>query len=133
MAHTSSWSFPNLIDPTRNCVSIVEDNASITNRTRLLLLSDRTSLYHNPNFGAGLRRYIFQYNNANTIARIQDDIKEQLYQFEPCVVSEDTEFADGLLFTGDTADANFNHVKMTVGLKTIYGDRVRIGLEDNEP
>ena len=130
MSRTSSWSFPNLIDPTRNCVSTLEDNASIVNRSRLLILTNPTELYHNPKFGVGLKKYLFQYNNANTITKIQQDIREQLDRFEPCVVADDTTFADGLLFTGTDEAENPNHVKMTVGLVTIYGDEVEINVVD---
>lgn len=131
MSRTSSWNFPNLIDPTRNCINVVEDNKSIVNRTRLLMLTDPTELYHNPKFGVGLKKYLFQYNNANTIARIQDNIREQLNLFEPCVISDNTQFADGLLFTGDEDTTNPNHVKMTVGLETIYGDDITVKLNDS--
>ena len=130
MSRTSSWKFPNLIDPARNRINIVEDDASIVNRSRLLMLTNPTELYHNPDFGVGLRKYVFQYNNANTIARMQGNIKEQLAEFEPCVVADETMFADGLIFTGENESENPNHVKMTVGLKTVYGDEVTIGLND---
>ncbi len=126
MARTSSWNFPNLIDPTRNCINVAEDDASIVNRTRLLMLTDPTELYHNPEFGVGLRKYLFQYNNANTIARIQDNIKVKLDQYEPCVVASETQFADGLLFSEDTLQDHPNHVKMTIGLRTTYSDQITV-------
>jgi phage baseplate assembly protein W len=131
MSRTNSWSFPNLIDPTRNCVSIVEDDKSIVNRSRLLMLSDPTELYNNPTFGVGLKKYMFQYNNENTKARMQDNIREELRLFEPCVVADDTTFADGLIFTGDGDTYEHpNHFKMTVGLRTVFGDDLSVELND---
>jgi len=131
MAKTTSWAFPNMIDPSRNKVQIVEDDASVVNRVRLLMLSDPTELYNEPQFGLGLKRYLWQYNNANTRAIIQSKIVEQLTLFEPSVESESTSFADGLLFTGEEnipSSQEFNQLKMTVGLHTIYGDDLTVNL-----
>lgn len=128
MAHTTSWAFPNMLDPARNKVSTLEDNASIVNRTRLLMLTDPTELYNNPRFGVGLKRYLWQYNNDNTRAIIQDRIKLQLNEYEPCVDAESTQFSDGLLFSGDTMNTaqSFNQLKMTVAVQTIYKDNLTI-------
>lgn len=131
MAKTTSWAFPNMIDPSRNKVQIVEDDASVVNRVRLLMLSDPTELYNEPQFGLGLKRYLWQYNNANTRAIIQSKIIEQLTLFEPSVEPEATSFADGLLFTGEEnipSSQEFNQLKMTVGLHTIYGDDLTVNL-----
>ena len=131
MAKTTSWAFPNMIDPSRNKVQIVEDDASVVNRVRLLMLSDPTELYNEPQFGLGLKRYLWQYNNANTLAIIQSKIIEQLTLFEPSVEPESTSFADGLLFTGEEnipSSQEYNQLKMTVGLHTIYGDELNVNL-----
>lgn len=127
---TNSLSFPNMIDPVRNRVATKTDNASVVNRTRLLMLTEPTELYNEPTFGVGLKRYLFQYNNENVKAMIKDKIVEQLRMFEPCCDAQATEFSDGLLFTGDTDTQDFNVLKMSVGLKTIYGDVETINLSD---
>lgn len=134
MAQTSSIAFPNMIDPVRNTVNTYEDNQSVVNRSRLLLLTEPTELYNEPTFGAGLRRFIWQYNNANNKARIKDKIIEQLDTFEPCVDATKTTFADGLLFTEGALDvndySNMNNVKMTVALKTKFGADLSIDFSD---
>lgn len=135
MSKTNSIKFPNLIDVASNRVGLYTDNESVVNRTRLLFLSDPTSLYNNPNFGLGLRRYQFQYNNKNIVAIIQDQMVEQLKLNEPCVDPEKTTFAPGLLFSEDSPSnlvADFNTLKMTVGLKTIYNDELEVELNGNE-
>lgn len=131
MAYTNSWSWPNLLNPAQNQVAIVEDDVSIVNRTRLLILSDPTSLYNSPTFGVGLSRYLWQYNNENQKAIIRDRIVEQLKLFEPDVVPEKTQFADGLLFTGSQSDAieqDYNQLKMTVLLCTNYHTEIEVNL-----
>lgn len=128
---TNSISFPNMFDPVRNRVAVKTDNASVVNRTRLLMLTEPTELYNEPTFGVGLKRYLWQYNNDNTKALIKDKIKEQLRLFEPCVDAEATVFTDGLIFSGSREETqNFNKLEMSVGLKTIYGDVETINLAD---
>jgi len=133
MSNTSSWAFPNMLDPVRNHVAVLEDDASVVNRVRLLMLTDPTELYNEPRFGVGLKRYLWQYNNENTKAQIKTRINDQLDMFEPSVYAEQTQYTDGLMFTGSIADQDTvddNHLKMTVGLHTIYGDELIVKLND---
>lgn len=133
MARTTSLQFPNMFDVARNKVAVMEDNTSIVNRTRLLILSEPTSLYNDPDFGVGLKRHLWHYNNANEYAIIKDRIVAQLRINEPCVVADSTQFAEGLLFTGDSngiPTQEYNELKMTVGLKTIYNDELEVELDE---
>lgn len=133
MANTTSLSFPNMFDIARNKVAVIEDNQSIVNRSRLLMLTEPTELYNEPTFGVGLKQYIFQYNTPNKRAIVQDRIKDQLRLHEPYVNPDDTQFADGLLFTGsdtDQVNQEYNKLKMTVALSCIYGDKVEVTLNN---
>lgn len=131
--NTCSINFPNMLDVSRNQVAVAVDNASVTNRCRLLILSDPTEMSYDIPFGVGLTKYLFQYNNENTKARIKQDIIDKLAMYEPKVNATETQFADGLLFTGsddpDVSAQQFNELKMTVGLKTIYGDKIDVRFE----
>lgn len=131
--HTNSLAFPNMFSVSRNVVNVLEDDASIVNRCRLLLLSDPTALYNSPTFGAGLKRFLFQYNSDNTKVIIKDRIKKQLDEFEPCVLADETQFSDGLLYSGSNNIDNYadtNKLTMTVGLKTSYGNVVSINTDN---
>lgn len=120
-----------MFDVVRNRVAVLEGNASIVNRTRLLMLTEPTELYNAPTFGVGLKKYLFQYNNDNVKAMIQDRIKDQLRLFEPCCDADATDFADGLIFSGSQDNAqNFNRLEMSVGLKTIFGDVAQVNMSD---
>ena len=134
MPHTNSLAFPNMFSVSRNVVNVLTDDASVVNRTRLLLLSDPTALYNSPTFGAGLKRYLFQYNSENTKTLIQDRIRKQLGEFEPYVLADETQFSDGLLYSGSSDGienyADANKLKMTIGLKTSYGDVVSINTDN---
>ena len=121
-----------MIDVARNRVGVLSDNQSIVNRTRLLILTEPTEVYDNPDQGVGLRRHLWQYKNENEIAIIRDRIKDQIVKHEPCVDAEKTSFAEGLLFTGseDELEAReHDKVKMTIGLQTIYNDQVDVEVD----
>ena len=134
MANTTSLSFPNMFDIARNRVGILEDNQALVNRTRLLILTEPTELYNSPTFGVGLKRYLWQYNTANTKAIIQDRIVDQVREHEPYAVANKTIFADGLIFTepGGSIEQDFNKLKMTVGLHPLYGDVVHIDIDTTQ-
>lgn len=139
MANTTSLAFPNMFDPVHNRVNTLEDSNSIVNRTRLLMLTDPTSLYNEPNQGVGLRRFKFQYNTngenntENQKAKIRDLTVEQLRIHEPCVVPDETQWADGLLFTGRIHDNRIkpNTLEMTIALRTIYDSAVEVDLNSD--
>jgi len=126
MANTESLHWPNLFDVSRNRMSVATDSQSIVNRVKLLLLTEPTELYMSPTYGVGLKKYLFTYNTDNTLAMIKDNIIEQLRLWEPCVIPEQTEVQKGLLFSGDTDATDVNHAKLTVVLKSKYGDTLTV-------
>lgn len=132
MAATTSLSFPQMFDIARNRVGVLEDNTSIVNRAKLLIMTEPTELYNSPDFGVGLKRHLWTYNTENQRAIIRDRIKSQLSLHEPYCDPEKTLFADGLLYTdseGDTIVQEYNKLKMTVGIITVFGDELSISFD----
>ena len=132
MANTNSLSFPNLFNVSQNKVSVAEDTASIVNRTRLMMLTEPTELYHSPDFGLGLKEHLWKYNNENEVAIIKDKFIQQLRLYEPCVIPEKTQFISGLLYTGtDTQNIHHDHniLKLTAVISTIYGDTLELDID----
>ena len=133
MAYTNSWAWPNIFNVSQNQVNVVEDNKSIVSRTRLLILSEPTSLFNSPDFGVGLKRHLWQYNTENQKAIIKDRIVAQLKLNEPSVFPEKTQYANGLLFTGSPSDdinQDYNQLKMTVAVVTNYNETLEVTAED---
>lgn len=127
----TSYSWPNMFDVARGKVSLYQDAKSITNRVKLLLLTDPTELHMNPTFGVGLRKYMFRYNNDNAVAMIKENLIEQLRMWEPSVIAEETQVTRTDVDSGNysdysTAVAEKNHLKLTVVLKTNYGETVTV-------
>ena len=134
--NTASWAWPNIFNISQNRVAIYEDNKSIVSRGRLLMLTEPTELYNEPNHGVGLRRYMFRYTRDNVKAEICDRCKIQFGLHDPSIDAPNTQWSDGLKFTG--SDDNItepneaaSHLKMTLALKTIYGDTVTLDLNDD--
>lgn len=133
--NTVSIGFPNLFDVSRNRVATLKDNMSVVNRVKLLLLTDPTELYMNPNFGVGLKRYLFQYNNDNVVAQIKDRLIEQLRLWEPCVDADKTTVVRGLAYSGDTtfdSAAEQDDLNLTVTVYTIYGEKLDITINGDQ-
>ena len=130
---TNSIPWPNMINVTQNEVAVITDENSVVNRSKLLILTEPTEIYNEPNQGVGLKRHLFKYNNENEKAIIKDRIVEQLRIHEPQCTADHTQFADGLLFTGtpqsETAQ-NYNKLEMTVAIETKFGATVSVSFED---
>lgn len=134
-AKTTSIAFPNMLDPASNLVNTLEDDVSIVNRTRLLMLTEPSELYGNPDFGVGLKRHLFKYNTDNEKAILQDRIKVQLRLHEPYSVPENTQFVDGLLYTGSddgiSKIQDQNRLKFTMAVCTTYSTKLDIEMNDD--
>ena len=129
MAKTTSLAFPNMFNITNNQVSVLEDTASVGNRTRLMILTEPTELYNNPDFGVGLKRHLWKYNTERGL--VKDKITEQLRLHEPCVYPEKTTYSDGLLFSGSPANnpaLESNTLSLTVALQTVFKDTAQVTL-----
>ena len=136
MANTTSIAWPNMFNVSQNSVAVLEDNASVVNRTKLLILTEPTEVYNEPEQGVGLKRHLWKYNTENEKSIIKDRIIAQLRLHEPSVYPDETQFADGLLFTGAVASSEpyqqYNTLNMTVAVKSVFGDVVDITLNTDD-
>lgn len=134
-AKTTSLAFPRMLNPSQNTVNVLSDNESIVNRSRLLILTEPTELYGDPEFGVGLKRHLFKYNTDNEKAMIKDRIVAQLRLHEPYCIPDNTQFADGLLFTGTQDSVNsmqdINRLKMTMSIQTTYSSTIEVTVNSN--
>ena len=125
-----------MFDVARNKVGLYNDVKSITSRVKLLMLTEPTEMFRCPNFGVGLRKYMFSYNNDNTIALIRDKLVEQLRLWEPAVIPEETKVTRGLTYSRDTTvteDSNaLNKLELTVTLTTTYLQVISFGIDEND-
>ena len=134
MAETTSLAFPNMFNITANQVSVIEDTNSVANRTRLLILTEPTELYNNPDFGVGLKRHLWHYNNEAERGLVRDRITEQLRLHEPCVYPEQTQYSDGLLFSSTqvpTVLEEHNTMALTVAMQTVFKEEAKVSLNYN--
>lgn len=131
MAETTSLAFPNMFNIATNQVSVIEDTTSVANRTRLLILTEPTELYNNPDFGVGLKRHLWKYNNDAERGLVKDRITQQLRLHEPSVYPEKTKYSDGLLFSEATTPEH-NTMALTVSLQTVFKNEVSVELNSTD-
>jgi hypothetical protein len=126
-----------MFDGARNRVAVLEDDASVTNRTRLLLLSCPGQLYNGVDFGVGLPRTQLQYNTPVAHAVLEQRIKDQLAKYEPMVYPEMTvlnkrpanKYGD---INGDAEEIAPNKLEATVAIVTRFSEiEVDIRMEDS--
>lgn len=123
--NTCSFSFPNIFDVAKNTVATNSDKDSILSRVKLLLLTEPTELYGEPDFGVGLKKFLFRYNTDNIIPEIRDRIVDQLEKWEPTVNAQLTK-----LQRSETTSSRVepDHLKLTLIIYTIYGDELSLDL-----
>ena len=131
---TSSLSWPHMFNVVQNTVSVFTDANAVSSRSKLLILTEPTEIYNEPNQGVGLRKHMFKYNNENERAIIRDQIVDQLRLHEPQCVPEHTKFVDGLIYSGSTSKESMVHVnklEMTVTIETVFGALANISIESD--
>lgn len=65
-----------------------EGEANVRENIRIVLLTEPGERLRRPEFGAGLRRFLFEPNNPGTRQRIRESIEEALTRWEPRVSLE---------------------------------------------
>ena len=130
----TSWAWPNMFDVARSKISLYSDAQSIVNRVKLLLLTDPTELYMVPNFGVGLKKFMFRYKGDNTAAMVKDALIEQLRLWEPSVIPEDTVVSQGLEYSrsGTVSSNTPDTFELTITLKTRYGQELTFGISQED-
>ncbi|MCM1224572.1 MAG: hypothetical protein NC548_60000 [Lachnospiraceae bacterium] len=135
MANATSIAWPNMFNISQNRVAVYEDNKAIVSRGRLLMLTESTEVYNEPDQGVGLKRYMYRYHHDNVKAEICDRAKVQFGLHDPKVDAPNIQWADGLKFTGsedniETVNSGASHLKMTMALPTTYGEVINMNLND---
>lgn len=130
---TNSWAFPNIFNVAQNTVAVNEDEQAIVNRVKLLMLTEPTEIYNEPNQGVGLKRYLWQYNTENLKQLIIDRLVEQLRIHEPYVNPDGTQWVSGNLFTGsDDSEISqkYNSLEMTISVETSFGSTISVDFDN---
>lgn len=82
----NSLGFPKMFS--NSTTLVLPDKKATQSNLRLLLLSDRGSLFGDPYFGSNLKKLLFDQNNKILIDIIIDDIYSTILTFMPQLVVE---------------------------------------------
>lgn len=76
------WSFPLAVGPDDE-INMVADEDDIRQAIRIILETDPGERVMRPDFGAGLRRMVFEPINTSTMALVQQRVEAALVAWEP--------------------------------------------------
>ena len=76
-----SIAFPNFLKSAKT--DLVQDNQATLQNLRLLLASERKSLFGDPYYGTNLKRFLFEQNNQIIKDLIIDEIYTAILEFMP--------------------------------------------------
>ena len=105
-----SPSLPLSIDPingfsnNQTIIEVVQQNL------KMLLLTSPGERIMDPNFGVGMRRFLFDQNDSNTHSRIKTRIKKQVADYMSFIEIEDVIFA----FEGNDSMIKSNGLLVTI-------------------
>lgn len=118
-----------MINIAQNSIGILQDSNSIKNRLALLIKTEPTELFMNPEFGVGLKQYMWQYNNDTMRPIIEQKLVDKITQFEPSVIPESIEFKqthDASITDATVTQEEANTFNITIVMQTNYGDTIEI-------
>ncbi len=112
------WSFP--VKPVNGALTYARYETDIEQAMQIILLTAPGERPMLPDFGAGLRNYVFEPNSAATRARIADAVRKSLIDWEPRITVENVEVTPG-----DNADNEILiHVDYVVRATNVAYNRV---------
>jgi phage baseplate assembly protein W len=76
------WAFPPRIEPDGR-IAVAEYEEDIRQAIRIILGTDRGERVMRPDFGAGLRSFVFEPVNTTTMALVRARVEDALVEWEP--------------------------------------------------
>jgi len=83
---------PLQIDPTNGFLNNHTEISAVIQDLKMLLLTSPGERVMDPNFGVGMRNYVFEQNNPSTYSRIKAKILSQTQEYLPFIDMEDVMF-----------------------------------------
>lgn len=123
MAYTNTISpeLPLTTDNRFGYTMLVTMRQAISQNLKCLLLTDRGERIMDPEFGVGLRKYIFKNYGPEVVKNIKVDIRQQVSKYMPFVSIEDAQvtFGDILTQSPDSTNANKVHVTIRYNVRSV--------------
>jgi hypothetical protein len=93
----SGWKFPVQVDETTGRVMTSRYEEDIQEAIRLIVMTGKGERMMRPDFGCGLREYLFQGLDYETVTQMRAEIEDALTEWEPRIteVEVDVEPDDG--------------------------------------
>lgn len=79
------WKFPVQVDATTGRMRMSEGEDDIAEAIRVILLTAKGERVMRPDFGSGLRDFVFRTMDGTTITQLQNDLERAITVWEPRV------------------------------------------------
>jgi phage baseplate assembly protein W len=79
------WKFPVQVDATTGRMLMSEGEEDIAEAIRVILLTSRGERVMRPDFGSGLRNFVFRSMDGTTLTLLQSDLQKAIMVWEPRV------------------------------------------------
>lgn len=79
------WKFPVQVDATTGRMRMTEGEDDIAEAIRIILLTAKGERVMRPDFGSGLRDFVFRTMDGTTITQLQNDLERAITVWEPRV------------------------------------------------
>jgi phage baseplate assembly protein W len=112
------WAFP--VKPVNGALTFARYEADIEQAIQIILLTAPGERPMLPEFGAGLRNFVFEPNSDKTRARIADAVRKSLVDWEPRITTERVEVTRG----DDAENEILIHVDYVVRSTNVAYNRV---------
>jgi len=112
MSNGLSVALPLMVSPTFGAYSLNTNfNQLARQNLKMLMLTNPGERMMDPNFGVGIRRYLFEPNNDFTFTEIERRIYQQVKNYLPYIGIDNVEFIQSSV--GDTLDPHYLGVKIS--------------------
>src|SRR5262245_50685152 len=88
------WAFP--VQPANGRLQFARYEDDIEQATQIILLTAQSERVMLAEFGAGLRKFVFEPNSPATRARIAETVRKALIDWEPRITLERVEVTPGV-------------------------------------
>lgn len=111
------WAFP--VKPVGGRLPFARYEDDIEQAIQIILLTEQGERVMLPDFGAGMRQFVFEPNSPATRARIADAVQRALVDWEPRITVENVDVTEG-----DVPNLALIHVDYVVRATNAFYNRV---------
>jgi hypothetical protein len=115
MAEGLAVALPLYIDPVDGAYGLHKDLIDVTKQNlKMIIFTSPGERVMDPNFGVGIRRYLFAQNTPGTLEVIKNRIRNQVATYLPYIVIRDLQVISPTIFGGAPGDVDSTRINISL-------------------